>query len=224
MLHGLSQMALPPGRMCGKCAHAPRLHHQRAEKTWQQGVDTLLSVPIVWFFLGPTTGTRRNLQHRRGHPRTPRMCSSVLGELKLAVPGISTEPRGLTATQSRPADLFATAAVPGRSAALDVCVGSTKAAAQAALDRKLSNYRQEIPDLCNQSIRYRSLVWTADGRPHPAVTRTLQYAADTASSRNGQQMSAKSLQHRWKHEIQIALLRRRASVTRPVLPNPSARA
>ena len=42
-------------------------------------------------------------------------------------------------------------------------------------------------------------IWTADGR-------TLQYAADIASSRNGQQMSAKSRQRKWKHEIQIALL------------------
>ena len=97
-------------------------------------------------------------------------------------------------------------------------------AAQAAFDRKLSHYREEIPDLRNQGIHYRTLVWTADGRPHPAVTRTLQYASDIASSRNGQQMSAKSLQHRWKHEIQIVVLRRRAAMTWAVLPNPSARA
>ena len=60
--------------------------------------------------------------------------------------------------------------------------------------------------------------------PHPAVTRTLQYAADIASCRNGQHLSAKSLHRRWKHEIQIALLRRRAATARAVLPNPSARA
>ena len=55
---------------------------------------------------------------------------------------------------------------------------------------------EEIPDLRNQGIHYRPFVWTADGRPHPAVTRTLQYAADIAPSRNGQQMSANSLQHK----------------------------
>ena len=65
---------------------------------------------------------------------------------------------------------------------------------------------------------YRPLVWTADGRPHPALNRTLQFAADIASSGNGQKMSAKSLQHRWKHEI------RSAAMTQAVLPNPSARA
>ena len=51
--------------MCEKCPDAARLHDQRAEKTWQQGVDRLWSVPIVWFLLGPTTGARRDLQRSR---------------------------------------------------------------------------------------------------------------------------------------------------------------
>ena len=69
--------------------------------------------------------------------------------LRLADAGITTEPRGLTDTQSRPANLFTTAAVPGRSAALDVCVASSNAAAvrgdaaQAACDRKISHYKRE---------------------------------------------------------------------------------
>ena len=66
--------------------------------------------------------------------------------------------------------------------------------------------------------------WTADSRPHPAVTRTLQYAADIAACLNGHQRSAKSLQRRWKREIQRVLLRRRAAKTRAVLPHTSARA
>ena len=70
--------------------------------------------------------------------------------------------------------------------------------ALAAFDRELTHYKQEIPDSRNHCIHCPSLVWTADRRPHPAVTGTLQYAGDIASSRNGQQMSAKSLQHRWK--------------------------
>ena len=55
-----------------------------------------------------------------------------------------------------------------------------------AFDRKTSNYRREIRELRAQGTVYRFLVWTADGRPHPAVTRTLQHAADIASCRNGQ--------------------------------------
>ena len=75
----------------------------------------------------------------------------------------------------------------------------------------------------SKSIGYRPLVWTADGRPHPAVTRTPQYAGDIASCRNGQQISAKAPKHRWKHDIQVTLLRRRIAMTRAVLPNKSAR-
>ena len=37
-------------------------------------------------------------------------------------------------------------------------------------------------------------------------------------------MSAKSLHRKWQHEIQVALLRRRAERARAVLPNPAARA
>ena len=133
---------------------------------------------------------------------------AVLGGLKLADPSISTEPRGLTATQSRAADL--SLPLLSQDAVRPwVCAASPNAAAargdaQAAFDRKLSDYRHQVPDLRNQGIHHRPLVWTADGRPHPAVTRTLQHAADIASSRNGQQMSAKLHQHRWKHEIQMS--------------------
>ena len=62
---------------------------------------------------------------------------------------------------------------------------------------KLSHYRNELGELRQQNTHYRPLVWTADGRPHPAVTRTLQCAADIASSRNGQHLSATSLHRRF---------------------------
>ena len=48
--------------------------------------------------------------------------NSNMGGLKLADPRLTTEPRGLAEARSRPADLFTSAAVPERSAALDVCV------------------------------------------------------------------------------------------------------
>ena len=92
-------------------------------------------------------------------------------------------PRNPKDSQKHNADLFTTAALPGRSAALDVCVACFNAAAargdaaQAAFDCKNSHYRRGISDLC------RPLVRTADGRPHRAVTRTLQYAADIARHR-----------------------------------------
>ena len=84
---------------------------------------------MLRFLPGHTVGTRRNLQQAeatRGH------CACVNAAargIKLADPGITTEPRGLTASQSRLADMFSTAAFSGRSAALDVCVASSTAAA-----------------------------------------------------------------------------------------------
>ena len=108
--------------------------------------------------------------------------------------------------------IFSLLLSPDAGAALDVCVASSNAAAvrgdaaQAASDRKLSHYRNEIGELRQQNVHNRLLVWTADGRPRPAVTRTLQYAADIASSRNEQHLSAKSVHRRWTHEIQIGLL------------------
>ena len=111
---------------------------------------------------------------------------AVFCGMKLADPGITAEPRGRTASQSRPVDIFTTAAVPGRSAALDVASSMAAAArgdaAQAAFDRKLSQNRNEIGELRQQGIHCRPLVWTADGRPRPAVTRALQYAAHETGS------------------------------------------
>ena len=91
-------------------------------------------------------------------------------------------------------------------------------AAEAALKRKLRRYRREISELAAAGISFRPLVWTADGRPHPAVMRTLLYAAEIAVSRNSQQSTAGALVARWKHEVQVAILRRRAAMTRAVLP------
>ena len=161
----------------------------------------------------------------RGHYACVR---AVVDGLKLADPAVTTEPRGLTSRASRPADIFTTAAVPGRSAALDVCVASPNAAAAmgdaaaAAFRRKLRRYRAEIRELGVANIAFRRLVWTADGRPHAAVTRTLRYAAGIAASRNSQGSTPGAILSRWKHEIQIAILRRRGAMARAVLPKPSS--
>ena len=56
---------------------------------------------------------------KRGHYACVR---ALVDGVRLADPGVTTEPHGLTDTQARPADILTTAAVPGRSAALDVCV------------------------------------------------------------------------------------------------------
>ena len=154
---------------------------------------------------------------------------AVLGGLKLADAGVTTEPRRVTEKQSRPADLYTIASVPGRSAAPDVCVVSSNAAAargdaaQVTYERKTSHYRRKIPDLRAQGIVYRLQVWTADGRPHPAVTRTMQHAADIASGRNGQHSSAKAVQHRWKQGNTNCPPATKGSQDASSLPNTSAR-
>ena len=133
-------------------------------------------VPVPWLLPGPSVGARRNLQQRRSHAGHHACVHAVVCGVKLADLSITTEPRKLTAPQSRPACIFTTAAVPGRSATLDVRVASSIAAAargdaaQAAFDRKLSHYRNEIgalrPDChSNASVcsRHRlQLEWAAD--------------------------------------------------------------
>ena len=69
----LPQVALPLGRVCGKCLDGTRSHHQRAEKTWQQNVDWLWPVSVVWILLGPSYSNTEDLQHRRSYAGTPRV-------------------------------------------------------------------------------------------------------------------------------------------------------
>ena len=67
-------------------------------------------------------------------------------------------------------------------------------------------------------IVFRPMVWTADGRPHAAVTRTLKFAAEVASTRGNSRLPAASILSRWRHEIMVAILRRRAAICRGVMP------
>ena len=122
--HELAQVGNIPGH------HTEATNVKQAQRAAgnRKNMDRLWSVPTVCKPLGDIT-----------HAFT-----AVFGGLKLADPRITTDPRGLTETQTRPA--VSTAAVPGHSAAL--CA----AEAQAAFDRKLSHNRQEIPHLRNQGI------------------------------------------------------------------------
>ena len=122
--------------------------------------------------------------------------------MELADPGITTEPREFTASQSRLAGIFTICCSPkNASAALDVCVASSIAAAargdaaQAAFDRKLPHFRNEIGTI--EATEHLNTNRSPSAAVDPAVTRTLQYAADIASSQNRREMSAKSLHRRW---------------------------
>ena len=144
--------------------------------------------------------------------------------LRMADPGVAVEVRGLADNNARPADIHTIAAVPGRRAALDVCICSLNAstaggdAATSAFREKLRKYAAIIPQLHRDGIAFRPLIWTADGRPHPAVRRTLKFAGERLAMQGGGHRSAAEAVRRWEHEIAIAIARRRAAMTRAVLP------
>ena len=135
------------------------------------------------------------------------------------------------------------------------CVSSSKAAApprgdaaQAAFERKTSHYRMETPDFHSQSIVYRPVVWTADGRVtaiegnfptsvHKASCVALWSGRLTAGHtlRSHEPYGMQQISHQWakhvsnsppaqtEHKDPTALLRRRAAMTRAILPNTSTR-
>ena len=88
---------------------------------------------------------------------------AVVDGIRLADPGVTTEPAGLTSTQARPADIFTTAVVPGRSTALDVCVASSNSAAaggdaaEAAFQCLRRRYRAERAELAAAGTAFRPL-------------------------------------------------------------------
>ena len=99
--------------------------------------------------------------------------------------GNSAELRGLTEAASRPVDIFTTGAVPGRSAALDVCVQ------RPPTQQQLVEMQHKPPLNEEHSVL-------------EANFQTFEHkAADIAACRDGQQMSTKALQHAWKHEFKL---------------------
>ena len=176
----LSQVALPLRRIRGKCSCAARLHHQRAEKTWKQGVDRIWRVPPVWFLPGPTTGTRRNLQHCRSYAGTLRLRS------RCGVRHVTRRPRHHHGAQrARSIAIYfyhhccpRTQRGPGRACGLH--------AAQQRLVEK--PHKQLLIVNCpTAGENFQICVTRASiivplsgqqmGRPRPAATRTLQHTA-----------------------------------------------
>ena len=122
----------------------------------------------------PTTGTWRDLQHSRSHAGHYARVSRC--GVNLADPGITTELRGLTPSQSRPADIFATldAAVPGRSAALDVCglLPMQQRLEETQRRRRLIANCPTMKSQTSVTRHGRPLVWTAEQQTsHPAAAR-----------------------------------------------------
>ena len=164
------------------------------------------------------------LKPRQRKATTQSVARSLADGMRMVDPGVALEVRGLAGMNVRPADIYTTAAVPGRRAALDICICSPNAAsagddaAATAFREKLRRYESIIPQLHRDGIAFRPMIWTADGRPHPAATRTLKFAGERLAMRDAGRRTAREAVARWEHEIAIALARRRAAMTRAVLP------
>eukprot|EP00973_Karenia_brevis_P071236 9898044-Karenia_brevis.AAC.1 len=95
-------------------------------------------------------------------------------------------------------------------------------AADAAFRGKFRKYQSVLAELQAAGISFRPMIWTSEGRPHAAVMRALTFAAERASRKQANGNKAQFLR-RWKHEITVQILRRRAAMVRECLPRRSGR-
>ena len=156
----------------------------------------------------------------KGHYKAVR---AVERGLAVADPRIQSEVEGLLPNSDRPADLLTSVAAPGGEAALDITITSPNrgdAGADppaSAYARKMKRYRRAIPILAEQGIRLRPMCWSADGRPRPAVIRTMKYAA-AAAARQKPGLDPIGFVRRWASDIATAIQSRRACMSLAVLP------
>ena len=66
------------------------------------------------------------------------------------------------------------------------------------------------------------MVWSAEGRAHPAAVRLMDNVVRLFGNCHGQE-AANAMRARWRHEVGVALQRRKAAMIRSVLPKPPAR-
>ena len=156
----------------------------------------------------------------RGHYA---VVASVADGMVIADAGLQTEVRGLTNTGERPADILTSGALPGTQTALDITIAAQDAihagldACRSAYSRKMNNYAHLLPSLRRAGIIFQLLVWSAEGRPHPATVRVLESTLQMVRRRRGL-VAAADLRSRWHHEIAIAIQRRKAAMIRACLP------
>ena len=153
---------------------------------------------------------------------------AVADGMCLADPSLQTEVRGLANTSDRPADILTTAALPGVRTALDITIASQDAvhagidACATAYRKKMTRYATILPALRRAGVIFQPMVWSAEGRPHPATVRVLECALRTIRARKGLEAAA-HLRTRWRHEISVAIQRRKAAMIRAALPARSRR-
>jgi len=145
-----------------------------------------------------------------------------------ADPTAELEPLGLIPGHPtlRPADVFTSAAVPGRLSALDVGICSPDATAaghdctESMRLRKLGDYGSHLGTLERQNIEYRPMVWSAYGRPHPAATQALRAICRRTARRRGL-AKGDSLYRQTHAAITVEICRRAALMVAACWPLPA---
>ena len=151
----------------------------------------------------------------------------VADGISIVDPALQTEVRGLAGTTDRPADILTVGALPGTRTALDITVASQDAfhagtdACATAYRRKMTRYSSILPALRRAGVVFQPMVWSAEGRPHPATVRVLESTLKIVRARKSIECAAE-LRSRWRHEIAIAIQRRKAAMIRAVLPDRSS--
>ena len=81
----------------------------------------------------------------------------------------------------------------------------------------MNRYSNIVPALRRAGVIFQPLVWTAEGHPHPATVRVLETALRMVKTCRGAETAAE-LRDRWRHEITVAIQRRKAAMIRAALP------
>ena len=154
---------------------------------------------------------------------------SVHELVALADPSAETEVEGLIPSRPyrRPADFLTSAARPGSLAALDIgvkapdAVGAGDDCVEAMRRAKMAEYAAELPELEEQGVYYRPLIFSAYGRPHPDATAIMTTIAKRAARRRGVADHGLILR-RAQVKVGVQLARRAARMVLACLPQLSA--
>ena len=158
----------------------------------------------------------------KGHYR---VCDCVLELTHLADPSAETEVLNLfpDAPTLRPADIFTTAALPGRMAALDIGICSPDACG-AGIDccdsmheNKIKKYSDHLIGRAGVDFIYCPLVFSCYGRVHPECMSILRCIAQGAARRRGV-LDFRGLLSRLHRNIGVAIWRRAAAMVQNCTP------
>ena len=86
----------------------------------------------------------------------------------------------------------------------------------------MTKYQQHFPALRRLGVVFRPVVWSAEGRAHPATVRLFDNMVRLFSNKHGK-AEAVGFRCRFLHEVGVAIQRRKAAMIRAALPRLSKR-